>query len=155
MFRVIVTGSRTWRDRQRVWDELDALPRPLVVVHGDAYDGADSFAHQWCALRYADEGVAEEKHPALWDVHTPDCRHRNQELPWCPVAGFRRNGEMITSGGDLVLAFGQLCAKVLCRGRRPHLTHGTGDCIAAARAAGLTVREVREGNGNDQVHQVG
>lgn len=68
--RVLVTGSRTWRDKQAIADALlecwhDALQDGapgIVVVHGACPQGADAMAAAWCV----EQGVPAEAHPADW-----------------------------------------------------------------------------------------
>lgn len=91
-YRVLVCGSRDWRDRTAIYERLDALqphdqaPCP-VIVHGDA-QGADRIA----ADAGADLGYVVEPHPANWRLHGK-------------AAGPIRNNEMLDSGVGLVLAF--------------------------------------------------
>lgn len=139
-FRVLVTGSRTWRDPEAVklalleaWPE-QARQTPLIVVHGRAA-GADSYARSW-ALAMARHGypVTEEGHRADWDRYPK-------------VAGHVRNEHMVALGADLCLAFPERCEKPECAGRAPHDTHGTAHCIQAARKAGITVRRIEANHG--------
>lgn len=118
--RVIVTGSRTWTDRDAVWDRLDKLPSPVTIVHGACATGADSWAHDWVRTRklvffgY----VTEETHPADWAEHERR-------------AGPIRNSKMAAAGADLCIAF-----------RSAGKSNGTDDMIAKARAAGIPVEIV-------------
>jgi predicted RecB family endonuclease len=43
--RVLVTGATTWRDAERIREELRRLPAGSIVIHGDA-PGADALARQ-------------------------------------------------------------------------------------------------------------
>ena len=45
----MVTGSRGWTDRERIFSDLDEFD-PHVVIHGGA-EGADTIAHLWCRRR--------------------------------------------------------------------------------------------------------
>lgn len=85
--RVIVCGSRRWRDRKSITDRLADLPADSVIVHGAA-KGADSIAHQE-ALKL---GLLVEPHPADWQAHGK-------------AAGPIRNFEMAALGADLCIAF--------------------------------------------------
>lgn len=93
-YRILITGSRTWTDRDAVWQALaditSTIPpdREIVVVHGACPTGADAHAHNW-ALRY---GIAVEQHPANWRQYGR-------------AAGVRRNAEMVAAGADICLAF--------------------------------------------------
>lgn len=80
-FRVFVTGSRDWPNRQTIRDALYGAATEavlsgadaLVVVHGYA-DGADADAHEWCddnpAILFDGEilPVIEEIHRAAWKL---------------------------------------------------------------------------------------
>lgn len=88
--RVLVTGSRTWRDVATIrrvlreqWGEGDA-----VLVSGACPRGADQLAEQV----WASWGGRVERHPADWDTHGR-------------FAGFRRNAAMVALGADICLAF--------------------------------------------------
>lgn len=129
--RVIVTGSRTWRDRNRIWEHLDLLATtgPLTVVHGDCFRGADSIASDWCQRHYVPRRypVTEEPHPAQWKA----LGHR---------AGPIRNAEMAALGADAVLAYCAWCDDILCpRYDTDHMTHGTENMIKEARARNIEV----------------
>lgn len=115
--RILVTGSRHWRDRETierallaVWLEFDR-PTDMILMHGDCPTGADQIASD-CWKR---NGLPEDPHPADWDRHGR-------------AAGPIRNQHMVDIGADVVLAFPL--------GKSP----GTRGCIKAARAAGLPVR---------------
>ena len=119
--RVLVTGSRTWQDRQAVRDALDGLlaeHADLIVVQGGAA-GADSMAVEWVMDRstWQEAQVSHETHPANWR------RHGRR-------AGMIRNAEMVKSGADLCLAF--------IRDGSPGATH----CAALAERAGIPVRRI-------------
>lgn len=131
-FRVLVTGSRDWRDTQMIRDELAKLMRPnnfLTVVHGACDRGADLTADLW-AREYA---WVNERHPADWvGPCRPGCKpgHRRRNSyggTYCPSAGHYRNQDMVDLGADVVLAF------------QRNGSRGTQDCIDRALAAGLKV----------------
>ncbi|MGH3326788.1 MAG: bifunctional DNA primase/polymerase [Streptomycetales bacterium] len=92
LFRVLVTGSRNWRQPHIITDALDGLRAAhrgrLVVVHGACPQGADQVADTWCRQ----VGVAVEPHPADWATHGR-------------AAGPIRNTAMVTAGAELCLAF--------------------------------------------------
>lgn len=107
--RVIVCGSRDWKDRAKIATRLRALPANTIVVHGNAR-GADRIAHQEARkLR-----LAVEPHPANWDRYGR-------------TAGPIRNKEMADAGADLCIAFwdGQ--------------SAGTNNMIEQATKAGIPV----------------
>ena len=132
--RVLVTGSRAWPSRDRVWAALDAeLARssvPLLIVHGACTQGADLFAAEWVHANRKRPwpGVSQECHPVKW-------AHR--------ASGLDRNAEMVKLGADLCLAFIAPCRLRPCRDSAPHGSHGTVNCAALARKAGIPVKEVR------------
>jgi hypothetical protein len=121
-YRVIVTGSRYWSDRQAVHEALEAAfstaPRHPFVVHGACRTGADVHAHMWALAASASADVIEEPHPADWATHGK-------------AAGPIRNKHMVDLGADLVLAF-----------PLPNSV-GTAHTMRLARQAGIEVREVR------------
>lgn len=132
--RILVTGSRNWVDKVRVYHALNETARfQAVVVHGACPTGADAIASKWCQMQ---EDVTEEPHPAKW-------RRRNGSYD--PMAGFKRNAEMVDLGADICLAFVMPCTKPNCPKRHghPHDSHGTSHTIELARAAGITVKEFR------------
>jgi len=123
--RVLVTGSRKWRDWQMVYAALNEvyvawLPtrddnEGFIVVHGGAV-GADSYADEWA--RAGRPHVVPEEHKANWEL----LGHH---------AGEERNGRMVERGADLCLAFPTGVAK------------GTRNCMKLARRAGIDVRVFR------------
>ena len=118
-YRVIVCGSRTWKDDIRVKVEICALVThygDVTVVHGDCPKGADSHARRWAA----DRGAKEERHPADWNKHGRG-------------AGFIRNQEMADAGADLCLAF--------CNGATP----GTQDMMRRAHKKGIKTKFLMPG----------
>lgn len=131
-YRVLITGSRTWGDRDLIYAELDALLAEhgsLVVVHGACPRGADAMAVAWVTGRwtFAFADVGHEPHPADWQ------RHKG-------AAGRRRNLAMIETNPDECLAFIAPCAKDSCRKPRPHGSHGASHCADAAERAGVPTR---------------
>lgn len=103
-FRILITGSRTWADRQQIrralafeslrfLDGLIETDEPLVgyqvtVVSGACPLGADRMAEEAAK----DMGFTVELHPADWDQ-------------FGKRAGFVRNAEMVNLGADVCLAF--------------------------------------------------
>ncbi|HEY2763334.1 MAG TPA: DUF2493 domain-containing protein [Pseudonocardiaceae bacterium] len=114
--RVLITGSREWRDRDVIRQALLSIAsvhgipaRNVTVVHGAAR-GADSIAAEIAAQL----GMVVEPHPADWKTHGK-------------AAGVIRNAEMVCLGAGVCLAF-PLGRSV-----------GTQDCMRRARKAGITV----------------
>jgi hypothetical protein len=115
MRKLLVCGSREWRDRNAVHLVLMCEPNhqgwgdsPVTVIHGGAR-GADSFADQSAR----DLGYDVKVFPADWDKHGR-------------AAGPIRNRQMLDEQPDLVVAFGQ--------GR------GTNDTVGEAERRGIPVR---------------
>ena len=123
-YRVLVTGSRTWDEPERVWGQLDfevdvarlhAADR-LIVVHGACPRGADEHARQWAYLAIRREvEVRTEPHPADWER-------------WGKAAGFIRNQEMVDAGANICLAFIK------------DFSRGASHCAERAEDAGIPVR---------------
>lgn len=112
--RVLVCGGREYKDKERVYLELDTLDShfgPLLIISGVAR-GADSFGIDWGEER----GYEVLKFPADW--HT-----------YGRAAGHIRNQQMLqTALPDLVLAF-------------PGGT-GTADMVRRALKAGVEVKKI-------------
>lgn len=128
--RVLITGSRTWKDHRAIYEALDAVlaEHPgMVLVSGACKDGADAIAEQWAALRgFPEERV--ERHPAEWR------KYRNG-------AGFRRNAEMVSkvaAGPGVCVAAIDLCEKPNCDKPKPHGSHGAIHCAGLAIAADIS-----------------
>lgn len=112
---VAVTGGRDFTDAALVNAALTDI-RPGMLIEGGAR-GADTLCREWAMAH----GVQPMTMPALWDAHGKG-------------AGHRRNAAMIEIArrlGAVVVAFPGGA--------------GTADCVAKARAAGLTVIEVLDG----------
>lgn len=154
--RVLVTGSRTWRDgviiRQKLADCLEtavtAGDKELVIVHGACKSGADSHADTWGRWHEKNSAIIEvrvEAHPAGWDQPCrPQCQPGHRRVDprgWdvCPAAGFYRNENMVHLGADLCLAFIADESK------------GASHCARYAEAQGLTVVYFRVGSGADEL----
>lgn len=118
MRRVLITGSRIWKDRSTVWaalqTELQRTDGQLVVVHGGAR-GADDIADRWAwGMNQEGFNVVPELHRANWDMYGKR-------------AGILRNIEMVKAGADICLAF-PLGNSV-----------GTRHCMREAERAGIKV----------------
>jgi len=118
---IVVTGSRRWSDRARLFAVLDSIERApgCVLVHGGAA-GADSLADEWAALR----GVER------WAFH-PDYER------WGRSAPAVRNSQMCDMAAKRY-APAAVCVAFPLSGSR-----GTWHCVSCARAVGLAVRVVR------------
>jgi hypothetical protein len=133
VFRLLITGSRIWRDRAAIERGLAlaavAWAENPVLVSGACPDGADRIA----------EDVAEswgwqvERHAADWsgpcrDTCKPGHRKtRRDGISYCPAAGNYRNAEMVELGADACIAFRRGGAK----------STGTTHCGQLAEKAGI------------------
>lgn len=123
-FRILVTGSRAWTDRDTVYEALDDIwvntfvDRSLTVVHGDAATGADAIANTWALAN----GVSVIRHPAKW----------REWGVYNPQAGLARNRLMVELGADICLAF-------IKNG-----SSGASHCARLAEEAGIPVRRYEQ-----------
>jgi hypothetical protein len=97
--RILVTGSRTWDDREKVNEELTLVMvslgyTSLRVAHGGCPTGADACAALWIAsvVERWNVPVIEERYPAFWAEQGR-------------AAGPRRNAAMVATKPDICLAF--------------------------------------------------
>lgn len=109
--RVIVTGSRNWRDMDIIDLALAQLPKGTTIVHGCA-TGADAIARSYAVSL----GLTVEDY---W----PD--YVNYEFA---AANKKRNQEMVDDGADHCYAFPMSGSR------------GTWDCITRARNAKIPIR---------------
>jgi hypothetical protein len=112
---IVVTGSRTWTDKERIRQRLLHYKPDLVVTGGHKYKdetkSADALAKQVCE----EEGIPCETRKANWRQYGS-------------FAGFLRNAEMLDEfNPDLVLAFWD------------GFSSGTKNCIQSAYHRGITV----------------
>jgi hypothetical protein len=117
-YRVLVTGSRDWIDRDVILNAFSGLPfrhgTLPVVVHGDC-KGADRLAELVAERVF---GWKTEGHPAIW---RPNGIYN-------PQAGLLRNRKMVELGADICLAF-------IKNGSR-----GATHCAGLAEEAGIPTR---------------
>jgi hypothetical protein len=94
--RVLVTGGRTFRDRDWLWAGLDLLHsrRPITEIIEGGATGADVRAGEWAYRREIRCTVV----PAQWELYSAGLKH-GQKNP----AGAIRNVEMAKMRPDLVL----------------------------------------------------
>lgn len=117
--RILVTGSRDWRDvegvRAAILDALSGQPgTDHTIIHGAAI-GADSIAD--AVARQL--GLKIEAYPALWSQHQDNCSKECRSERRCKRAGYVRNAKMVAAGADICLAFikdesrgASMCAKL-------------------------------------------
>lgn len=134
-FRLGVSGSRSWTRRSAVWVPLGRMlqhHRRLVIRNGKCRRGADKLVSEWTE-RFPDHLVLEDPHPANWHAFG------NQ-------AGFLRNKRMVNTGLDALMVWANPCRdnSFWCPPGE-HPTHGTADCVKAARAAKVTIHFSPEG----------
>lgn len=137
-FRLLVTGSREWDHPDSVDQvlahytrEAFSLGGSLVVVHGKAAKGGDDLAAAWVKIRTRNGWpVTQDPHPAHWsapcpDTCQPDHRQHDGGREWCPMAGHRRNQQMVDLGA------------AACVGFHRNGSSGTRDCLQRAKEAGI------------------
>lgn len=105
--RVLVCGSRHFKDRELLFSTLDGIQGITEIIHGAAR-GADTLAGEFATIR----GISCHSEPALWNTYGRS-------------AGPIRNREMLKRGPDLVVGF-----------LFPN-SRGTKDMLGAAEAAGV------------------
>lgn len=119
IFEIMVTGSRIWTDKRRVWRVLDEVVEQarsadpdvrITLLHGGAA-GADEMAAAWAENR----------------GHTSHAMHARWKTEG-KAAGVIRNQRMVATGPNVVVAF------------RANHSRGTTDAIERAHAAGITLR---------------
>ena len=90
VFRILVAGSTTWKNRESIREELCALPSECSVVYGDA-PGADALAGEIATVL---------KLQTMPMVKNQEDYKRYGKLAWKGL-----NERMIATGVDLILAF--------------------------------------------------
>jgi hypothetical protein len=97
MFRLLITGSRAWSDKEVVVREMVLVARKfgqdVTLVSGNASKGGDAI----CESIAKDMGWVIERHPAKWN--------RQEDGSYDNRAGFKRNKFMVMLGADACLAF--------------------------------------------------
>jgi len=125
--RVIVTGSRHWKDRMRIKTALAELrwfldkEGPITIVHGASPMGGVDAIAEAIAI---DFGYGNEPHPPLASPADPAGMTFAERCK-------RRNQEMADLGADLCLAFPLDDSR------------GTWDMVRRAKAAGIKVEVIR------------
>lgn len=132
--RLLITGSRSWSDKDRLWQVLDSTAEALAhhnreryiteglhLVSGHAY-GADALGEAWFLERFPLE------EPEVWRA---DWRKHGRR------AGPIRNVAMVDSGPDLCVAFIMPCDKDNCTRGDLHGSHGAVHCADYAAEKGV------------------
>lgn len=131
--RIMVTGPRTWKGAryyEALEDKINLVTHywadayHLVLVEGEA-EGFDKMAR-----------IIAEAHG--WEIDPYPIESWYVDGNYNPEAGHARNQLMVDSGIDLALAGMMLCEKDKCKGKEPHLTHGTQDGLKRLQAAKIT-----------------
>lgn len=134
-----LTGSRLWPDIPLLEDTLfltwhEALEvgyTGIELMHGCA-EGADTIGDEWAK----ENGILRRKRPADWNGPCgPECRpgHRRRNrrgAEYCPLAGPRRNQQMVDEQPVLFVAASY------------RNSTGTADAIRRATAAGIPITRV-------------
>lgn len=120
MKRVLITGSREWRNGETIRTEFLRLEKQwpnelIVIVHGGAR-GADTIA----------KNIAETEYNFETEVHLADWGKNGK------IAGHVRNQKMVDLGADICLAFSR------------NNSNGTRSCITKASHAGIPVKIFEE-----------
>lgn len=137
---VLGLGSRAWTDRDLIDNALtetwhDARQDGycgIEVMEGTA-DGADFMCGEWAKARLH-EGVGHLPVAADWEAPCPPTcppghrKIRRDGTEYCPIAGHRRNQNMINRRPVIALAF------------QVGNSTGTADCLRRAKKAGVPVR---------------
>lgn len=137
---VLGLGSRAWTDRELIdavltetWHDARQDGYCGIEVMEGTAPGADTMCGNWAKARLED-GIGHLPVPADWEgpcaTSCPpghrETRHDSTE--YCPLAGHRRNQNMIDRRPLIALAF------------QVGTSTGTADCIRRAETAGLPVR---------------
>jgi hypothetical protein len=134
MTRILVTGSRKWKDRAAIaaalLDAVNRHPWPIIIVTGGQVSEDRDTGEKWGADYIAGEvarevGLEVEEHPAHKECSEHGWEHsfRKHGRPGGPI----RNRVMVEKGAAECLAFplGE--------------SRGTRGCMALADAAGIPV----------------
>jgi hypothetical protein len=132
--RLLVTGSRTWKDYERLCRCLDKVSESLAKTHPDRYVkegltlmsghayGADAMAEAWFLTRYPLE------QPEIWKAEWGKYHKR---------AGIVRNTAMVDAGPDVCVGFIMDCDQRKCAHLPVHGTHGAVHCADYAERCGI------------------
>lgn len=85
--KILVCGARDYKNRNKIKDFLEVLPKDTIIIHGGCY-GADNLAGEVAK----ELNLKVEVFNAEWSVYGK-------------AAGPKRNQKMIEEKPDLVIAF--------------------------------------------------
>lgn len=127
--RLLITGSRSWKDYDRLCHCLDKIAEQfahhhkeryikegLILVSGHAY-GADAMGEAWFLSRFPLE---------LPEIHKAEWKKYNKR------AGVIRNTEMVDSMPDACAGFLMPCDQDKCPMKGKHWSHGADHCTKYA-----------------------
>ncbi|MET4670761.1 SLOG family protein [Streptomyces sp. PvR018] len=137
---VLGLGSRAWTDRTaidtaltEVWHDARQDGYSGIEVMEGTAPGADRMCGDWAKARF-EHGVGHLPVEADWEGPCPDScppghrRTRRDDTEFCPLAGHRRNQNMVDRRPLIALAF------------QVGESTGTADCLRRLKKAGIPTR---------------
>jgi hypothetical protein len=132
MLHVLVTGSRSWSDRETVRERFAALPSDFVLIHGGA-KGLDTIAGEiYTELTGRKAIVVRPDYDRYYFKVAPLLRN---ETMLDLIEDARNTGEEV-----LVIGFKDLNSK----------TNGTNNCIESAKLRGLPFEVIQKSSIRDE-----
>jgi hypothetical protein len=137
--RIVVLGSKTWVDEEKLRDRLIRVistrqrrhgkehPKDIIIVHTQSPYGVDGLVRKFCD----EHGYTSERYSSDWYAHPQN-------------AGEVRVQRMYDTKPDEVVVFISLCKRKQCEQKRQHGTHGVLRLRELARERGLKVRSFYE-----------
>ena len=121
MFRLVITGSRSWNDKNVIVKELLVIKKKfgkdVVLVSGHNPKGADALC----------EEVADAFN---WSIETYPPEWRDENGNFVKSAAFKRNSKMLADGADACLAF------------HKNNSEGTAHAVKTAQKLGIPTKVV-------------
>ena len=121
MFRLVITGSRNWNDKNVILKELleikDFYKEDVVLVSGHNPRGADAIC----------EEIADIFN---WSIETYPPEWRDENGNFIKSAAFKRNSKMLADGADACLAF------------HKNNSEGTAHAVKTAQKLGIPTKVV-------------
>lgn len=136
-----MTGPRHWTDLGALRDGLSRAAGPAWPLYAETITLVHGTAPGWdemCAGEAETRGWQAEPHEAAWFPGGPGTVMDR-------AAGHKRNALMVALGADVCAAGIMPCARPGCGTPRPHMSHGTADCLCRAVLAGIPLVPVRPG----------